>query len=340
MVLASLKIAVVGIGVAGAYLLARLKKEHEVVGFERSTQENHDSICAWGTTKGPMHEFAKKCDLEFDDYVIHDGKQMYIDMNSQRFTIKLMGLCTYNKIGLIKDMAKSCKIHYGTVPKREDLESEFDIIVDSTGFHRSYLPRPAHDFHLPTFQYKVQYENGVPFDDFYLKPFTSMSGYFWYFPLGKNLAHIGAGDKNRNHITETNAFLKKYGGQIIKTVGRPIRLATPDMCEPFYYGKVVGVGESIGTVYPLLGEGIIPSMTCADIFVENLGNNERYRLEVLEQFAIYPKVLSFVRNKMESKFGILKHFADLISIYRYMKKNEKRFGMEIRMSDMMKVAKA
>jgi len=28
------------------------------------------------------------------------------------------------------------------------------------------------------------------------------------------------------------------------------------MCKPFYKGKVVGVGESIGTVYPLLGEGI------------------------------------------------------------------------------------
>ncbi|MDE1862042.1 MAG: NAD(P)/FAD-dependent oxidoreductase [Thaumarchaeota archaeon] len=335
-----MKIAVVGIGVAGAYLLARLKDHHEVVGFERSTIENHDSICAWGTTKGPMEQFAEKCNLDFNDYLIHDGKKMYISMNSEQFTIKLMGLCTYNKIGMIKDMAKGCKINYGQAPKKEDLESEFDVIVDSTGFHRSYLPRLAQDFHLPTFQYKIEYENGVPFDDFFLKPFSSMSGYFWYFPLGKNIAHIGAGDKNRRHIEETNAFFKKYGGKIIKTVGRPIRLATPDLCEPFYSGKVVGVGESIGTVYPLLGEGIIPSMTCADIFIENLGNNERYRQQVLEKFSIYPKVLSFVRNKMDNRFGMLKNMADLISIYRYMKKNEWRFGMEIRMADMMKVARA
>jgi len=46
------------------------------------------------------------------------------------------------------------------------------------------------------------------------------------------------------------------------------------MCLPFYKGKVVGVGESIGTVYPILGEGIIPSMMCADIFVKNLGDND------------------------------------------------------------------
>ena len=335
-----MKIAVVGIGVAGGYLLSRLKKEHEVVGFERSSEETHDSICAWGTTKGPMQKFAQKCDLDFDEYVIHDGKNMYIDMNSERFNIKLMGLCTYDKIRLIKDMAKGSKIHYNTVPKLDDLESEFDLIVDSTGFYRTYLPRPARDFYLPTYQYKIKYEDRVPFDYFYLKPFSSISGYFWYFPLDGKHAHIGAGDKNRKHIEETNEFVKKYGGKIIKVVGRPIRLATPDMCEPFYHGKVVGVGESIGTVYPLLGEGIIPSMTCADIFIENIGNNKRYREQVLEKFAIYPKVLAFVRNKMDSKFGMLKHFTDLISIYRYMKKNEKRFGMEIRIGDMMKVARA
>ena len=335
-----MKIAIVGIGVAGGYLLSRLKNEHDVVGFERSTQETHDSICARGTTKGPMQEFAKKCSLDFNDYVIHDGKNMYVDMNSERFNIKLSGLCTYDKISLIKDMSSGCKIHYNTTPKIEDLESEFDLVVDATGFYRTYLPKPDRDFYLPTYQYKVEYDEQVPFDDFYLKPFSSITGYFWYFPLGKKLAHIGAGDKNKKHVEETNAFLKKYGGKIIKTVGRPIRLATPNMCEPFYHNKVIGVGESIGTVYPLLGEGIIPSMTCADIFIENLHDRERYRKQILEKFAIYPKVLAFVRNKMDSKFGMMRHFADLISIYRYMKKNEKRFGMEIRIGDMMKVARA
>ena len=75
-----------------------------------------------------------------------------------------------------------------------------------------------------------------------IKPFDKMTGYFWYFPLGKNLAHIGAGDYKKNHIKATDEFLEKYGGKVIKTVGRPIRLATPNMCRPFYKGKVVGVG--------------------------------------------------------------------------------------------------
>ena len=60
-----MKIAVVGIGVAGSYLLSRLKKDHEVIGYERMTQENHDSICAWGTIKSSMSELCSKSDIDF-----------------------------------------------------------------------------------------------------------------------------------------------------------------------------------------------------------------------------------------------------------------------------------
>ncbi len=336
-----MKIAVCGIGVAGSYLLSRLKDKHQVVGFERMPEERHDSICAWGTCKNKMIDLCKKSGVDFNEYVIHDGKKMYVDMNNQeQFNIGLHGLCTYDKIQLIKDFTKGCEVHYGVSPKLEDLEKEFDIIVDCTGFHRVYLPKVEQDFFLPTYEYKVEYENGVPFDDFFIRPFPGMSGYFWYFPLGKNLAHIGAGDYNKKHVEETDKFLKEFGGKVIKTVGRPIRLATPNLCKPFYKGKVVGVGESIGTVYPLLGEGIIPSMDCADIFVKHLDDFEAYEKEVDESFKIFGTVFKFVRKKIHKDFSILKSLPDVISIFRYMKKNEKRFGMEIHMRDLMKVAKA
>ena len=40
-----MKIAVMGMGVAGSYLMARLKNsEHEVVGYERMVEERHDSM--------------------------------------------------------------------------------------------------------------------------------------------------------------------------------------------------------------------------------------------------------------------------------------------------------
>jgi len=332
---------VCGIGVAGSYLISRLKKDHEVTGYERMPKERHDSICAWGTCKTKMAELCTKSGIDFSEYVIHDGKSMHVEMSGgEKFDIGLHGLCTYDKIGLIRDFVKDSKVIYGKAPKLEELESEYDLILDCTGFHRVYLPKLEKDFFLPTYEYKVQYENGVPYDDFFIRPFKGMTGYFWYFPLGKDTAHIGAGDYNKMHVEETDRFLKEHGGKVLKTVGRPIRLATPNLCRPFYSGKVVGVGESIGTVYPLLGEGIIPSMVCADIFVRNIGDNQRYEKEVIEYFKIYGKVFDFVRNKITHEFSMLKQLKDMLEIFRYMKKNEERFGMEIHMKDLMKVAKA
>ena len=336
-----MRIAVAGIGVAGSYLISRLKHDHDVVGFERMSEQRHDSICAWGTCRTKMDELCSKSGVDFSKYVIHDGKKMYVEIGGRDlFRIGLDGLCTYDKIGLIRDLVDGCEIRHGVAPKRADLERDFDLVVDCTGFHRSYLPKIKDDFYLPTYEYRVEYDDGVPFEDFYIKPFRGMSGYFWYFPLGDNAAHIGAGDYMKRHVTETDKFLRKHGGRITKTVGRPIRLATPDMCMPYSNGKVVGVGESIGTVFPLLGEGIIPSMECADIFVRNISDLRAYEREVRRHFAIYAKVFGFVHDKLSGRFNIMRKCLDMLAIYRYMKKNEARFGMDIRMRNLVKVARA
>ena len=331
-----------GMGVAGSYLMARLKNtEHEVTGYERQSKERHDSICAWGTIKPVLEEFCKKVGFDFSNYLIHDGKNMHVKMNNDvKFDIGLHGLCTYNKLGLIQDFIKDSKVIYGTSPTLEELEEKYDIIVDCTGFHRVYLPKLDEDFFLPTYEYKVEYENGVPYDDFYIEPFPGMSGYFWYFPLGKKWAHIGAGDYRKNHIKATDDFLKKHGGKVIQTKGRPIRLATPDRCKPYYSGKVVGVGESIGTVYALLGEGIIPSMQCVEIFLENMHDFKAYEKAVEKHYKVYAKVFNFVRSKIHKDFNFFKSLPDFLSIFRYMKKHEDRFGMDIKMADLIKVAKA
>ena len=177
------------------------------------------------------------------------------------FDVGLKGLCTYNKIGLIKDFLKDCNVHYGIKPKLEDLESEYDIIVDCTGFHRTYLPKVKDDFIIPTYEYKIKYEDGVPFDDFYLSAFPNITGYFWYFPLEDNYAHIGCGDFLRTHVKVTNEFFKKYGGKVTKTVGRPLRLTPSNLCKPIYQGKGCwGWRVHWYSLCALLGEGIIPSM--------------------------------------------------------------------------------
>jgi len=120
-----MKIAIMGMGVAGSYLVSRLKNDHEVVGFERMEEIKHDSICAWGSIKSTMIDLCKKSGIDFEKYVVHDGKTMHVDMNNQkRFQIGLHGLCTYEKLSLIKDFIKDSEVHFGVNKKLEELESE------------------------------------------------------------------------------------------------------------------------------------------------------------------------------------------------------------------------
>ena len=100
---------------------------------------------------------------------------------------------------------------------------------------------------------------------------------------------------------------------------------------------VVGVGESIGTVYPLLGEGIIPSMQCVNLFVEHMDDLEAYSEAVLKHYDVYAKVYRFIKAKMDGNFSMLSQFPDLWSIYWHMKTNDRRYGLETHLRDILKV---
>jgi flavin-dependent dehydrogenase len=346
-----MRIAVVGIGVAGAYLMNRLSNTsgNHVVGFERMPESKHDAVCAWATCENVMSDMMKKCGLNFETYVMHKGKQMLVDFDDQiehgrdkTIDIRLRGMVVYDKLKLIQDMVRGTRIEFGKVPKKENLESDFDLIVDATGFHRNYLPKLKNEMWIPCVQYKVKYAaDRIPYHDFYLKAFPSMNGYFWFFPLGNGYAHIGAGDferKQNNAFVEL--FLKRYECEILKKVGRPVRISPPAFCEPFTDGKKsIGVGESIGTVYALLGEGIIPATWCAELFVRHINDLNAYRNAVIKKFKIYTSVYKFIQLKILGKFSILKHWPELIKIYKHMKSEEDRYGMEIKFTNMIKVSK-
>jgi flavin-dependent dehydrogenase len=316
-----------------------------VRGFERMPERDHDAVCAWATCDNVMKDYAKQCGLNLENYILHDGKKMRVDVgdglnSSKNIEINLKGMVSYDKLKLIQDMIKGTDIVFEKAPNKADLEEEYDLIVDSTGFHRHYLPKLKNELWIPCIQYKVKYDN-IPFDDFYLKAFPSLSGYFWYFPLGNGYAHIGSGDfqRKQTHLF-MESFMKKYPCQIIKKVGRPVRITPPSHCLPFTDGKkTIGVGESIGTVYALLGEGIIPSTICAQLFVENLHDQEKYIAEVLSTFKIYTNVYNFIKKSINKKFNIMKDFVEVLKIYKYMKSSEDRFGMEINMLNMLKLTK-
>jgi flavin-dependent dehydrogenase len=152
------------------------------------------------------------------------------------------------------------------------------------------------------------------------------------------MAHVGAGDLRGRYRYELDDFVKKYHCEVVRRIGRPVRVTPPARCEPFFDGKVWGVGESIGTVYPMLGEGIIPSMQCVNLLVDHLGDKEGYRKAVLEHFAVYAKVYDFIKAKIDGKFSLMRMWPTLLGIYRYMHSNETRYGLEVHLSDFYKIA--
>jgi flavin-dependent dehydrogenase len=117
--------------------------------------------------------------------------------------------------------------------------------------------------------------------------------------------------------------------------------------EPFYTGNVIGVGESIGCVFPMLGEGIIPSLICCDIFLQVLDvtkgdkfDSEQYRKNVLKRFDYYDDVYRIIRLKMQHKLNMVRHLRLMMSMYRNMKKEESRFGFEVNLEKMTRIVKA
>lgn len=337
------KIAIVGLGVSGSYLLNRLSNEYDVTGYEQQKDGEFQAVCAWGTSKNELSQIMKPLGIDFEKYILFHGKAMKVDLGDGKSTnVPLKGLVTFDKHQLEVDLTKGKKAHYGIKATPSLLKNEgYDMIIDCTSMRRAFLPKIKDDMWIPCIEYKVQYENGsVPFQDFYIKPFNKLSGYFWYFPLEEGAAYVGAGDyfrKQNEHLVE---FHKTNPGNIVEKIGRPIRITPPKYCEPFYFGNVVGCGESIGTVFPLLGEGIIPSLQCSQLLCENLDDLPAYRKAVLKKFEYFNNVYDIIKLKFAGKFSMVKHLPLMLKTYRAMKKMEDRFGMEVRMNDFKDIVAA
>jgi len=297
------------------------------------------TVCAWGTSAPFISDLVKQAGFNFEDYILHRGERMEVDPgNGQTFGIKCKGLVTFDKHRMCEDMLEGHTVHWGEHVKDLGGKLEgFDMVIDATGFHRSLMPKLAYDASIPCFE--VEVEGKFPWDDFYIKPYPALTGYFWFFPLGEGRGHVGAGDFRGSYRGEIEAMIKKYDWKVVRRIGRPVRILPPAYCQPFTNGKVVGVGESIGTVYPLLGEGIIPSMQCVNLFVEHLDDMEAYSEAVLRHYDIYAKVYRFVKAKLDGNFSMLRQATELAAIYWHMRTSEKRYGLETHLGDILKVVK-
>ena len=69
-------------------------------------------------------------------------------------------------------------------------------------------------------------------------------------------------------------------------------------------------------------------------------SKSEYERHFAQHFAIYGTVYDFVRKKIDGKFNPVTQIANMLAIFRYMKRNEDRFGMDIKLRHLAKVAQA
>ena len=341
-----MRIAIAGAGVCGSYLGAMLSSRgHDVEIFESARKDHHWPVCAWGASRHMLEKFSKRAGLDFDDYIFHVGKQLRMELPSNVVEyLELRGLVTYDKHRWEADLMKNVNVQYGTKCTESFPFDKYDYVLDCTGLHRTLLPRSKEDFLIPAYEYLVEGVEGI--EEFYVIGYKGAKGYFWYFPLDNNRGYMGAGDVEKKYYGVNEFFKQHPEAKVVKKIGRPIRLAPPKRMEPFVKGNVIGVGESIGCVFPMLGEGIIPSLICCDIFLEVLDKDSKkfdaklYRKKVLDRFGYYDDVYRIVRLKMQGKLSTIRHMNLMMSMYRHMKKEEKRFGFEISLDKMTRMVNA
>lgn len=342
-----MKIAIAGAGVAGSYLGCMLQhRGHDIEIFEASKKEQHWPVCAWGASRHMLEKFSAQAGIDFSEYVFHVGHRLKMALpNGKEEYLDLRGLVTYDKHRWENDLLKDIRVTFDSKCSKDKFPFEkYDYVLDCTGLHRTLLPRSAEDFLIPAYEYLLENVNGI--EEFYVIGYKGARGYFWYFPLGGGRGYMGAGDIDKNYYGVTEFFEEHPEARVVRKIGRPIRLAPPKRMQPFHDGNRIGVGESIGCVFPMLGEGIIPSLICCDIFLQVLGSSKekfdfkQYTKQVLDRFDYYDDVYRIVRLKMDGKLSTVRHLNLMMSMYRNMKKEEKRFGFEISFDKMTRLVNA
>ena len=101
-----MKIAIIGLGVAGSYLLHTLSKEHEVQGFEMQKAGEFNAVCAWGAAKSEMERIFARINIDFNDYVFFNGSHINLELKGKIRKVGCKGLVTYDKHQLELDLTR------------------------------------------------------------------------------------------------------------------------------------------------------------------------------------------------------------------------------------------
>ncbi len=275
-----MRIAICGAGLVGSYLYRLLSQAEfgPVTIFEKPVPPKTRcgiNSCAWGTSIG-FEKLVRDAFLDPANYTLRTFDSMVVNGMKVKAKSRIV-----DKPKLIADLRKGAKILNTPLP-----ENEFERIIDATGTVRSFLPPINKDIISSNVQYRVASQE---IHDLSIE--ISNLGYAWLFPMSGNEYHIGAGSirMSPRHMLERLGWLKN-SSQICACTGK-IRLSSPYFSLPFVntpnngHCQIWGVGEAIGCVAPIVGEGIIPGLKSASLLLDNWEDPEAYEKAILKEFS-------------------------------------------------------
>ncbi len=313
-----MKIAIAGAGTTGTYCYSLLKKEgFHVDLFDRPCKTACGiNPCAWGISRGFL-ELVHAAGLDPEKYILRRFDSVL--MNEIRIPGELM---TIDKPSLIQDLTKG-----GTAKSASLSIGDYDRVIDATGLARTYLPSIQGDILLPCIQHRIQTK--MPIDN---RIKLGGIGYAWCFPLGQYGYHVGCGSL----AGDPKKLLRQLGwlgdgssSPATKTLcscSGKVRLTGPHDALPFVTDGprdgIWGIGEAIGCVAPLAGDGIVPGMKSVRLLLENWDDPQGYTHAILKEFHWMKKERAVI-DKLLARFplGIKEAWV--------LRKNSKRMGMEV-----------
>jgi flavin-dependent dehydrogenase len=318
--------AIAGAGLAGAYLYRLLRNQGQEVDVFDIQKKTRCGLtpCAWGTSRG-FKELVAAAGLNPETYILRRVDHLYMD----EMKIKA-DLMTFDKPKLIRDLLKGAKINYEP-PALE----RYERIVDATGVSRVFLPVIDDDITMGCVQSLV--EKDGPLNN---RIRLGGIGFAWCFPLSENAFHIGCGSmiKDPQRRLKELGWLQESPSQpnqkILCSCQGRIRLTGPHHSLPFVSrnaGNIIwGVGEAIGCVAPLAGDGVVPGLRSVQILMGHWDDSEGYTRAILREFTWMKKERRVI-DKL--RYGELLGVRDAWVL----RKNAKRMGMRIRLIEAQKL---
>ena len=271
-----MRVAIAGAGLTGAYLYRCLQGRYDVDIFDREKSTRCGAApCAWGTSK-EFGYYANRAGLEPNRYVRHVTSSVYLDDVALN-----VDLITFDKPRFVKDLLDGAVIRYAPLHPEN-----YDRVIDATGAWRAFLPPSCRDIRVPGLQYLVETQKTLQTRISFVK-----IGYGWCFALSENRYHIGCAclsETPQVRLQELGWLHPGNGMKILCDCSGMLRVASAHDSQPFVIAaagsSIWGVGEAIGCVSPLVGEGIVPGLQSVEILLKHWDNGDGYTKAILAAF--------------------------------------------------------